>query len=238
MSQFIDDTLGIEGGAYYDPATGNTALQSFGPSGCVSIEDQNDYLFALFDPNTGNVFFKSGDTLSGIMSVESVCAEMYLGDGFFKNYSLTDPSNRDLVSGYEQRSIVGNFNEVFNTVSNTASPPFSFGRSGNNPTNTWLLRVGAVPSNRTGYNVGFQNAIIKKIVSQTQDLDTYNVGVYTHDGDEVNLTLIHTVNIVSSRSESFDTSISVPTGKQLATRITSGSASNVGVDITITGAFV
>lgn len=112
MSSFVDDTLGIDGGAFYDPSNGNTALQSFGPSGCISIEDQNDYAFGIFDPNSGNAYIRSGDTISGSMRIESVCGEIFFGDGFFHNYTLTETSERSLVSGYENYSIVGNFNEI------------------------------------------------------------------------------------------------------------------------------
>ena len=120
-------------------------------------------------------------------------------------------------------------------IGNTASPPFSFGRSGNNASGTWLTRVGGAPSNRSGVNVPFIDSKVVKISSNSENLDTYDIGIYQHDGDSINLTLIATVSVVASRQESFDVSLPLTTGRQLAVRIVSGSAKNIGVDLTLTG---
>ena len=120
-------------------------------------------------------------------------------------------------------------------VADSASPGFSFGRSGNNSTNTWMLRVGGPPSNKSGITVGLTDAEIKKITVSCEDISTFDIGIYSHDGDEVNLTLETTVSIVAARSASFTVAIPIALNKQLAARVTAGSARNLGVDLTLTG---
>jgi hypothetical protein len=113
MAFFVDDLYGIQGvGVIRDPRNGNTSLESTGPSGMISVEDQNDYYYDLWNPNDGTVLHRSGDALSGTMHIQSVCAELIFDDGFFHNYTLTQPTQRSLVSFYQKYSIVGNFNEI------------------------------------------------------------------------------------------------------------------------------
>ena len=129
--------------------------------------------------------------------------------------------------------------EIDNQVNTSASPAFSFGRSGNVSNNTWLLRPGGVPSNKTGIPVGISNGTIRQIDIGSEDIDTYNISIYEHEGDQVNLTLLTTVNVISTRTDIFTSSdfgtVNVTQGKQIAVRVSSGSAKNLGVDITLTG---
>lgn len=111
-------------------------------------------------------------------------------------------------------------------VANSASPGFTWGRSGNNSTNTWLLND-TVPSNRAGRTLMFAGLSITDVFTATEDANTYDLSIYSHDGDEINLTLLTTVSIVAARTGQFPVNIAVPQGKQLASRITSGSAKNV-----------
>jgi hypothetical protein len=142
-----------------------------------------------------------------------------------------DDSNVDFTADNVQDAI----EELEDAVAVSASPGFSFGRNGNLPTNTWLLRPGGVPSNKTGINVGITGPYLKKITCATENQDTYNITIYQHDGDEVNLTSITTKTITSSRKEVFDVDISLTYDKQLAVRVTSGSATNLGVDLQLSG---
>jgi hypothetical protein len=144
-----------------------------------------------------------------------------------------DSSNCDLISDTVQDAL----DELCGSVSNSASPGFSFGKSGNITSGTWLLRPGSVPSNKSGVTVGFINPEILKIMSSTENLDTYDVTVYEHEGDEVNLTALVTKSVVSARSATFDVAIAMTFGRQLAVRVTSGSAKNIGVDLQLSGDF-
>jgi hypothetical protein len=67
------------------------------------------------------------------------------------------------------------------------------------------------------------------------------VGIYTHDGNEVNLTLIGTVTTAASRTNIFNVNISIPLAKQIAVRIepdSPNSAKNADVGLQLTGSQV
>lgn len=117
----------------------------------------------------------------------------------------------------------------------SASPGFNFGRSANVNSGTWLQVTGGVPSNRAGITVALSNAEVKEIYVANQNINTFDITIYEHEGDEVNLTSLGTVSITSSRSASFSVSYSVTTGRQLAVRLTSGSAKNINVGLQISG---
>ena len=125
--------------------------------------------------------------------------------------------------------------ELCEVVSVSASPGYSFGRSGNLPNNTWLYRTGSVPSNRTGITVGFVNPVITKITVANENINTFDITLYEHEGDEVNLTSLGTVSIIASRSAEFNVNFPMTQGRQLSARVTSGSAKNVGVDVQLSG---
>lgn len=120
-------------------------------------------------------------------------------------------------------------------VGASASPGFSFGRSANVGSNSWLLITGSVPSNKTGVPVAIENAEITLISVGNEDVSTFDVGIYEHEGAEINLTLLTTVSIVSNRTQNFTVSVPVTTGRQLAARVTSGSAKNIGVSLQLKG---
>ena len=120
-------------------------------------------------------------------------------------------------------------------VAVSASPGFSLGQSGNVNTNSWLNRVGNIPSNITGLPVRLYNAKVVGLSVGCENADTFDVSVYEHEGDEINLTLIGTVSVVTSRTETFTVDWTVTTGRQLAARLTAGSGKNVGVDMQLSG---
>jgi hypothetical protein len=113
----------------------------------------------------------------------------------------------------------------------------SFGAAGN-ASNKYLDRAGGVPSNKAGIPVDLFNAELVSIDAANENIGTFDVEVYTHDGNSINETLIYTLNVVSSRRASqLGLSISIPTSKQLSTKIINGSAKNVGVTCLVKGTF-
>ena len=115
----------------------------------------------------------------------------------------------------------------------------AYGSGGNLPTNTWISRTGSVASNIVGVRVLTTEAKIKTISVDNENSGTYNIGIYSHDGNEANLTLLHTVSVVSALGiveSSLD--ISVAQGKQIAMRVTSGSVKNFGGIVVIKGTSV
>ena len=128
-----------------------------------------------------------------------------------------DKDNRpdlEFVSENVQEAI----EEVRDSVLTSASPGFSFGRSGAVSKGAYLL-CDTVPSNITGRYVYINNAQINKVFVGTEIVGTYKFGVYYHDGDEINITLVGTVTISADRGGSFEVEWLVPTGKYLAIRV-------------------
>ena len=68
-----------------------------------------------------------------------------------------------------------------------------------------------------------------------EDINTFDITFYEHDGDSINLTTIGTVSVTNARSLNAFVNLPVSQGKQLAVRITSGSAKNVVVGLQLSG---
>lgn len=128
-----------------------------------------------------------------------------------------------------------NVRDALIEVGSSASPGFNFGRSGNANANTWLQVIGGVPSNKAGITVALQSARIRQIFVANEDLNTFDIEVYEHAGNSINLTLLGTSSIVSARTATFSVNYSVTTGRQLAVVISSGSAKNVNVGLQLSG---
>lgn len=137
-------------------------------------------------------------------------------------------------SGFTATDVQGALDEIANTVATSASPGFSFGRASNVSGGTWL-QCESVPSNKAGRFVYISNAVVKTIFVSNENVSTFDVAIYHHEGDEVNLTLVDTVSIVSSRGGSFAVDQPVPTGTQLAILVSSGSARNIVCGLELTG---
>lgn len=128
-----------------------------------------------------------------------------------------------------------NVQEAIEEIGASASPGFSFGRSSTTGAGTWLLRVGSIPSNKTGIPLGISSPVITNIQVGNEVISTFDIEIYEHEGNEVNLTLLTTVSIVSSRTAVFSINISATSGRQLAAKVSSGSGKNIGVDIILKG---
>jgi len=138
------------------------------------------------------------------------------------------------VEGFTAETVAEGFAEV----GASASPGFSFGRSGALAPNTWLRRPGNVPSNRAGVTININNPVITQIACANRNVETYDVEIYEHEGNSVNLTLLGTVNVINATSDIFDVNLTATKGKQIAVRLGSTSSGNVrdlGVDITLVG---
>ena len=142
-----------------------------------------------------------------------------------------DNSNSELTATDVNQGL----DELSTTISNSASPGFSWGRSGSLSTNTWLRNEG-VNSNRAGRTITFSNPKITRIFTASENLDTYTITIYEHEGDEINLTALTTLSSSAARSaDSGAIEIAATQGRQLAIRITSGTARNLVVGMTLSG---
>lgn len=138
------------------------------------------------------------------------------------------------VSGFTATNVQDALDEIANDVNTSASPGFSFGRASNVNSGTWL-QCETVPSNKAGRFVYINSAVIERVFVSSENISTFDIEVYYHDGDEVGLTLLGSVSIVSARGDEFVVSWAVPSDKQLALKLSSGSARNVVAGLELSG---
>ena len=129
-----------------------------------------------------------------------------------------------------------NVEDAIKEIGASASPGFSFGR-GSASTGTWLNRVGEIPSNRTGVTIGITNPVVTQVFVSCENIETFTVGIYEHDGDSINLQLLGTVSVVGARVGNFLVNFPTSTLKQIAVRVvtSTGTVQNLGVDVILTG---
>lgn len=129
-----------------------------------------------------------------------------------------------------------NVQDALEEIGAAASPGFSFGRRSAND-GTWLNRVDRIPSNRTGVTIGIQNPVVTQVFVSNENIETYTIGIYEHDGDSINLVQLGTVSVTGSRGDNFSVNFPTSTNKQLAVRVETvvGALQNIGVDIILTG---
>jgi len=138
------------------------------------------------------------------------------------------------TNGFVSTNVQGAIEELNDTVITSASPGFSFGRASNVNSGTWL-QCETVPSNKAGRFVYISSPVVEKIFVSSENVSTFDISIYHHEGDEINLTLVDTVSIVSSRGGTFTINLSVPSNVQLALRVTSGSARNLVCGLELSG---
>lgn len=109
-----------------------------------------------------------------------------------------------------------------------------FGYAGN--AGAFLNRAGNVPSNISGVPIMISSGEIRTVSVSNEDVDTYSVAIYEHDGDFTNPTLLYTVSVVGARGKTdANLSIMVTQGKQLAAEVSVGAVKNVGATVAMKG---
>ena len=126
------------------------------------------------------------------------------------------------------------FKDLTNLIATSASPGFTWGKSGNVSANTWLLNE-SVPSDKAGRLNFLYNAYIDTVFVSNELPNTFNLQIYEHDG--TTYTLLTTVSLVALRAKSFalGTSITVTKDKELAVKLVAGSGKNVVCGLLIKG---
>ena len=147
-----------------------------------------------------------------------------------------DNSTIDCID--EACDVQAGFEEICDVISTGTDTDIAFTRTGDVGSSKWLYQ-GTVFSNRVGIPFNLNNGKLLEVWCGSKDLDTYDVTIYWHEGDEINLTSLVTVSVISSRLQGFDVvdfgDISIPKGKQLAVRITDGSAREPSVFLVLRG---
>lgn len=114
-----------------------------------------------------------------------------------------------------------------------SNPGFTFGRSGNCPTGTWLLND-TVPSHKAGRPIFLNDPLLSRVIIRAESPTTCTISVYEHTGGATQV-LISSHGLVASRDADYVVSHALTNGKDLAVRVVSGSAKNIQVSLFIEG---
>lgn len=132
-----------------------------------------------------------------------------------------DNDNNDFVSD----DVQGAIEEINQVVLTSASPGFSFGRSGNISPSAYLQNE-AVPSNKSGRWVYINNAFVTKVFVSNELVTTFTLDILEHEGNEINLTLLGSVTVTAARGGSFNVLWPATTDRQLCVRLSPTSANS------------
>jgi hypothetical protein len=144
-----------------------------------------------------------------------------------------DNSTNGFISTDAQAAI----EEVNNKIITSASPGFSFGRTGVCSGGTYM-QCETVPSNISGRWVYITNAVVTNVYVANETTTTYSMEVLYHDGNGVNLTSLGTVTVNAAKGAAISVNWPVPTNKQIAVRVansTANSPKNVVVGLQLQG---
>lgn len=137
------------------------------------------------------------------------------------------------ANGFVADEVQGAIEELAEAASSGASPGFSFGRSGNTPSNAYLLNEG-VPSNTTGRPVYLTNGHITQLSVANEIVSTFSIQLEEHDG--TTFTTLGTFSVTALRSQKFSgLNIAITSGKELAVKVASGSCKNPIVTVYVKG---
>ena len=141
------------------------------------------------------------------------------------------------TNGFTSSDVQAAIEELKNTINTSASPGFSFGRSGTVVAGTYLQNE-TVPSNVSGRWVYINNATIKNVFISNELVTTYKIEVLYHNGNGAGLTSLGTITVTAATGGAFPVSWSVPTSKQIAVRLatdTPNSAKNIVCGLELSG---
>ena len=144
-------------------------------------------------------------------------------DSFVQVAEQTPYNNEDCDLIAE--NVKDGLDEICQKVSTSASPGFGFGKGGNVAAGAYMNCEG-VPSNISGRYVYINDAIVTRVFISVQLAATFDIEVFYHDGNELNITSLGTVSVVASTGGEFTVNWAVPSAKQLSMRIVNGSAKN------------
>lgn len=142
----------------------------------------------------------------------------------FRDVAKSVPFDND-SNGFTATDVQEAIEELNTTVLTSASPGFSFGRSGTTTAGTYLQNE-SVPSNVSGRWVYINNASVKRVFVSNEEITTFTIEVLYHDGNETNLTSLGTATVTGARGAAFSVDWAVPTNKQIAVRVAPASANS------------
>jgi hypothetical protein len=173
----------------------------------------------------------TGSSVSGVVSFNGRVGTVTSQSG---DYSAVQISYSNLSSGIPAANVQTAIDYLAGLSATSASPGFSFGRAGVVSAGTFL-QCETVPSNVAGRWVYINSAVVRKVYVSNEVLGPFTAEVLYHDGNAVNLTSLGTVTTGAVYGQAFTVTWSVPPNKQLAIRVTTGSAKNIVCGLELTG---
>lgn len=150
-----------------------------------------------------------------------------------KLFSITQVAESIPFDNSSNGFIADEVQSAIEEIGASASPGFSWGRSGNSNVGTYL-QVDSVPSNLAGRIVPLSSGIISDIFMTCEKITTCSVEIQVRVG--ATFTTIHTETLTASRKKTSSlTGVTVSLGDELCCRISSGSAKNIVVGVIIKG---
>lgn len=189
--------------------------------------------------NPSGIYYSTGSSwilITDSTGTAGITGAINVGTGaqVYKDTVGADLRFRTLIG--TNMSVVQNANDITLTplFANSASPGYTWGIPGIQTAGTWLHNDGQA-SNLSGRAVQFASPVIKTIGLRSGALDTYNLGIYEHDG--TTYTLVYTATVTASRAEDITgLSVALTQGKEIAVRITSGTVTDgLVVSLTLSG---
>jgi hypothetical protein len=129
-------------------------------------------------------------------------------------------------NGFTSTDTQAAIEEINSKILTSASPGFSFGRSGAVVAGAYL-QCETVPSNVSGRWVYITSAFIKRVFVSNEDSTTFKIEILYHDGNESGITSIGTVTVTAAKGGAFSVNWAVPSNKQIAVRIATDSPNSV-----------
>ena len=141
------------------------------------------------------------------------------------------------TNGFVSTGVQAAIEEVNAKVLTSASPGFSFGRTGVCSAGTYM-QCETVPSNVSGRWVYINSAEIRRVFMANELATTYTMEVTYHDGNAVGEVLLGSVTITAAKGGEFFVTWPVPTNKQIAVRVaasTANSPKNIVIGLELRG---
>lgn len=150
------------------------------------------------------------------------------------DYSAEQITYDNTNSGISAANVQEAIDYLSENVASSASPGFSFGRSGNVLTGTYL-QCETVPSNVAGRWVFINSAMVSKVFVSNELNTTFSLEFYYHDGNSINETSLGIITVSASYGGAFPVSWNVPTNKQLSVKMSANSARNIVCGLELRG---
>ncbi len=136
-------------------------------------------------------------------------------------------------SGLDAEEVKTAIDELTSGGGTGVSPGFSFGRSGNVSSGSYLQNE-SVPSNKTGRPVDLTDGRITQVSVSNETSNTFTVELEEHDG--TTFTSLGTFSVTAARSDKFNgLNIPITSGEEISAKISAGSAKNPIVTVYVKG---